>query len=132
MSEKTTQKFVQVAKEIDKYESVCPMCGQRFDIEYEDEMALYIRNNAGFYLGKFDKMETQNTKITWNWACFLFTGLWLIYRKMYNWFAAFILFWIAEGFVLAALGNFGIIDTLLNIAVSVLMGMYGNYLYKEK
>lgn len=48
-------------------------------------------NNRGYYLFKFEQFDNQGNgrTISWNWAAFLFTGVWALYRKLYPWFWVF-------------------------------------------
>lgn len=104
-----------------------------------EKRTLYIQDNAGHYLNKFGIMESTGSKISWNWCAFLLTSAWMIYRKMYK-PAAFII--VIEYLlipVLASLftGTFslGLISTsvgsTLSLAVSILLGMFGNYIYMK-
>ncbi len=57
------------------------------------EAAIGERNQS-YYLSKFENFDTQGPGLhaSWNWAAFFFTGFWALYRKMYGWFFAWILF----------------------------------------
>jgi len=69
-------------------------------------------------------MKMSGSSTSWNWAAFLFTGYWFIYRKMY-------------GIGFAILGAnllfsfFGVINYLLSIGVSIFAGIMGNNLYMK-
>jgi hypothetical protein len=54
----------------------------------EEDFAVFIGKNAEGYFRKFKKFkinEPDRFAITWNWPAFLFTYIWLAYRKMYKW-----------------------------------------------
>ena len=55
------------------------------------EAAIGIKNQI-YYLMKFESFDQQGLgiKASWNWAAFIFGGVWALYRKMYGWF--FVLF----------------------------------------
>lgn len=72
-----------------------------------------------FYTEKFAEMKKGNKKVTWNWCAFLFGPAWMIYRKMYVYGA---LYWLAAAVLLDRIAY-------LDIAASVLAGVFGNYIY---
>ncbi len=47
------------------------------------DTAEYIQMNANKYIPKMYKMEKTNSKVSFNWASFLFTPYWFFFRKMY-------------------------------------------------
>jgi hypothetical protein len=48
------------------------------------EVEAFVGRNAGYYLKKWPlARELTGTSTGFNWAAFLFTGMWLPYRKMY-------------------------------------------------
>jgi Protein of unknown function (DUF2628) len=89
-----------------------------------DEMRAFVGTNADFYMQKFSKFTiTGSEKFcpTWNWSCFGFTFLWMLYRKMYvQSLITFVIFCIPG----------------INIILHIFAGVVGNYLYyrhvKEK
>lgn len=79
-----------------------------------------IGEKAEYYLPRFEKMETLNSYISWNWAAFIFGSFWMLYRKMY----AFCIAAMAASFFV------GTVDSaLLNLLLSIAFGVFGNYLY---
>ena len=89
------------------------------------ELQQLVETNSEYYMPKFEDMNTQNKKTSWNWAAFLFTPYWLIYRKMYAYGA------VALGilFLLSFFGN--VFGSLLALCGYVVMGIYGNYVYMK-
>jgi hypothetical protein len=89
-----------------------------------DEIRVFVGPNAHYYaqtFSNFSRAGTEKFCMTWNWSCFGFTFLWLLYRKMYvQSLLTFIVFWIPG----------------LNIILHIFAGIIGNYLYylhaKEK
>ena len=47
--------------------------------------AVIGEKNTVYYLEKFQRFDQQESglKASWNWSTFLFSGLWLLYRKIY-------------------------------------------------
>ena len=93
-------------------------------IALDDDLNAFIQTNQVYYFNQFKKLNNQYSKITWNWAAFMCNSLWFIYRKMYT---TGILFMIA-GFILSMIP---VVGTLLSWGVSIVSGLFGNYIYKE-
>lgn len=110
-----------------------------------DELAEVIGPNSAYYLPRFKKMTTDGSKISWNNAAFFFSHKWLLYRKNILWgivffAAAFLTHLLAQLFVPEAATNgflglpqqerilYGILS-LAELALMVLTGLFGNYLY---
>lgn len=89
-----------------------------------DEIQAFVGPNVNYYLQRFSKFTQSGTEKfcpTWNWSCFGFTFLWMLYRKMYM--------MAAVTFVIFCLPG-------INIILHIIAGVVGNYLYymhvKEK
>ena len=82
-----------------------------------DEIRAFVGANSYYYIQNFSKftlLGREKFSVTWNWSCFGFTFLWMLYRKMYVLgFITFIVFCIPG----------------LNILLHIGAGMTGNYLY---
>lgn len=109
----------------------CRHCGSMLNLENNpvndmttEEMRRFIGTNASYYLQNFSRFTLtgrEQFSATWNWSCFGFTFLWMLYRKMYVLsIITFIIFCIPG----------------INIILHVVAGVVGNYLYyrhvKEK
>lgn len=81
-----------------------------------------VGENADYYLARFEKMENLNSFTSWNWCAFLFSGSWMMYRKMY---VFGIVFWLMGEMVNWL--ELGILRWVLWIASGVL----GNFLYMK-
>lgn len=81
-----------------------------------------VGTKTEYYLPKFETMETLNSATSWNWAAFFFSTAWMLYRKMY---AFGIGLWLVSN-VISLLGV-----PLLSLAVSIGVGVFGNYLYMK-
>lgn len=132
-------------------DSFCPYCGHCFATNNQGEKASnggngitppktppvsnnetdtsderqYISQNGEYYCARFNEMRTGNKKTSWNWAAFILTPYWCIYRKLHGLGAA----WIAAGFVLSFLGVFG---GILLIAGKIVFAIFANYLYMQR
>jgi len=94
-----------------------PSSGVGTDSITTDEMLTYIGPNAHYYMQQFSKFNMTGIEkfaITWNWSCFGFTFLWMLYRKMYLLsVVTFIVFCIPG----------------VNIILHIVAGVLGNFLY---
>ncbi|HIJ80414.1 MAG TPA: DUF2628 domain-containing protein [Desulfuromonadales bacterium] len=82
-----------------------------------DEIRAFAGTNAYYYIQAFARFTAtgcEKYSVTWNWSCFGFTFVWMLYRKMYA--AALITF-----LVFCIPG--------VNILLHLGAGMVGNYLY---
>lgn len=85
-----------------------------------------------YYRNIFNKFDTKSTysNMTWNWAAFFLTWIWYIYHKMY----LNAIFTFALLLFVSFLGP--IPSAILRLAISVYVGIYGNYdkylSYKKK
>ena len=82
-----------------------------------DEMREFVGDNSHYYIRNFSKFTIADREkfcVTWNWSCFGFTFLWMLYRKMYvPALITFVIFCIPG----------------LNILLHIGAGVTGNYLY---
>ena len=82
-----------------------------------DEIRTFVGTNSHYYLQQFAKFNITGTgrfRVTWNWSCFGFTFLWMLYRKMYLLgLLTFVVFCIPG----------------VNILLHIVAGIVGNYLY---
>lgn len=96
---------------------------QSSNIDFEVQQL--IGTKSEYYIPKFQELKLQNKKTSWNWAAFLVTPYWMIYRKMYGYGAgllgvAFLLSLIGSGFL-----------SLLSLAGYIILGIYGNNIYMK-
>jgi len=83
----------------------------------KDEIGTFVGTNTDYYLQQFSKFNITGTEkfcVTWNWSCFGFTFLWMLYRKMY---------------LLAVLTFVVFFIPGVNILLHIAAGVVGNYLY---
>jgi len=92
----------------------------RSDSINADEIRAFVGRNAYYYIRNFSKFTILGREkfcVSWNWSCFGFTFLWMLYRKMYALsLVTFIVFCIPG------------VNVLLHIGA----GMIGNYLYYQQ
>jgi type IV pilus assembly protein PilA len=100
--------------------------------------AVLGKKNSAYYLSKFQQFDQQPSgiKASWNWSAFLFSGYWLLYRKMYGWFFASLGSGIIIGIIFSVpLGILIIIGIIFPIIFSVpsmiFFGVFGNSLYHD-
>ncbi|NLN49880.1 MAG: DUF2628 domain-containing protein [Clostridiales bacterium] len=93
-------------------------------VQAEPDIIAFLLSNQPTYLKKFNKMSAANKKASWNWCSFLFGGNWFAYRKMYGIAAVYI----GISFLPALIPTLG---TILNLALSICSGIFGNYFYKQ-
>lgn len=95
-----------------------------------EEAEAFIGNNASFYLEKW-KSHYDTALKGWNWAAMFFGIEWMVYRKMY-WEA---LVFFMSGFCLSIVFSLllpGIGGDLFGHAFRILIGVFGNALYRKK
>ncbi len=105
----------------------CKHCGSMLNLDpantinidsiTTDEIRAFVGTNSYYYIQNFSKFTITGREefcATWNWSCFGFTFLWMLYRKMY--FLSIITF------VVFCLPG-------INILLHIAAGVIGNYLY---
>lgn len=88
------------------------------------ELEQLIGPNKEYYLQAFGEMQNQGKRTSWNWAAFLVSPYWFVYRKMYGWGAAILLL---NLFVNAVLGPG--MALLVYIGIWFAAGILGNSIY---
>jgi len=94
-----------------------PAHGMTTDTITPEEIRIFIGINAYYYIQQFSKFNITGREkfcVTWNWSCFGFTFLWILYRKMY---------------LLAVLTFVVFCIPGVNIILHIVAGVLGNYLY---
>lgn len=82
-----------------------------------DDIRAFVGTNSSYYLQSFSRFTMTGREkfcVTWNWSCFGFTFLWMLYRKLY---------------VPAAITFVAFCLPGVNIILHIVTGMTGNYLY---
>ena len=92
--------------------------------QVDQDLYTFIQTNQQFYINKFQKMQQNNSKASWNWSSFLFSAYWLAYRKMYGIAAAYT----GISFVLGLIPGIG---AIAGLAMSICAGIFGNHFYKQ-
>ncbi len=127
--------------------------GETIDGVAVETLAEVIGPNSAYYLPRFYQMSRSGKKRSWNLSAFLFTAKWLLYRK--NLLIGWLIF--AFEFVLSffslyadiQLEKFGsaaffaspngrflylmmAVTSVATIALCVLLGLFGNWLYMQQ
>lgn len=90
----------------------------------DQDLYALIQYNQPTYISKFEKMQRSNSKVSWNWCSFLFGWCWFAFRKMYGIAAALL----GISFVARLVPEIGV---LIEIALGICSGIFGNYFYKQ-
>jgi len=94
-----------------------------------EELRIFVGKNADYYISKWE--EVSENKISWNRAAFFFGLLWFGYRKMYPHAFGFMIFSLILQIIQTKMNTDPLIIGLTNLAISIFIGMFGNYLYYE-
>jgi hypothetical protein len=85
--------------------------------EDEKELKAFVGDEADYYL----KAWIKGGRVSFNWAAFLFSAPWLLYRKMYG---------VAVVFLLAGIALVAVLpEIVVTFGFALLCGFYGNWLY---
>ena len=87
----------------------------------DEDLAAFFGDKAEYYLIEKEILERSGSRISWNWPAFLFSFLWMYYRKM--WAQATLAAFICIILNASILFNWGVGIVML------LAGMYGNSIY---
>lgn len=96
----------------------------------------FVGPNAAYYIVKWDTMRDR--QVSWNWPAFFFGEGWLLYRKMYLYAVIYSMARLMATPFLASVASFS--NQLLSeaapmfipysIVLNLVLGLYGNALYK--
>ena len=112
----------------------CKHCGSMLNLDphntinigtvSSEEIRAFVGPNSRYYIQSFSRFTISGREqfcVTWNWSCFGFTFIWMLYRKMYVLGLITFLIFCIPG---------------INIILHIGAGIVGNYLYyrhaKEK
>ncbi len=104
----------------------------------EDARKLFFGRNSEYYLRYYREYKNTKKKTSWNWCACLFSPMWFFARKMYiigTMFAVMsTLFSLGMGLFYKYSANdrlmsFVIPWIALYVAMSITIGVFGNYLY---
>lgn len=96
----------------------------------ETALRHFIGKNADYYLAKWSRMDEKNSKISFNWAAFIFGFSWVAYRKMYTYAALFIVIVGLETFLEYILDFSENASRAITVVIACYFGFFGNYIYK--
>jgi hypothetical protein len=103
----------------------------------ERDLRVFVRRNADYYLKKWAPALRFGGGAGFNWAAFLFSGLWLPYRKMYKItfiFYGFVLLEVAAELAIAGLvpgseKGVELVGRLVSLVATIIIGKSGNAWY---
>jgi hypothetical protein len=96
-----------------------------------DDSKTFVGVNATYYDECWRFMEWRRRNYSWNWAAALTLGGWLAYRRLYG-YALLHFLWLNLLLVLATKGTSILLLAPLQVAVAVVLGLYGNALYRRR
>jgi Protein of unknown function (DUF2628) len=91
----------------------------------------FVGPNGTYYDERWRLMEWRGANRSWNWAAALSLGGWLAYRRLYD-HAVLHSVWLTLLILLALSGTPIKLLLLLQVLVAVLLGVYGNALYRQR
>ena len=99
----------------------------------DEALEIFVGKNYDYYKRKWGIIIGLNkSHNSWNWAAFFFVVFWMPYRKMYLYSFVYLSALIIETLFEYAvkIPNTSVLSYAINIAISVMVGLYGNYWYK--
>lgn len=96
-----------------------------------DASKTFVGANATHYDECWRLMEWRRTNCSWNWPAALTFGGWLAYRRLYG-YALLHSVWLGLLLFLVARGTSILLLAALQVAVAVILGLYGNALYRRR
>ena len=91
----------------------------------------FVGPNGTYYDESWRLMEWRDANRSWNWAAALSLGGWLAYRRLYD-HAVLHSAWLTLLILLALSGTPLKLLAPVQVVVAVLLGMYGNALYRQR
>ena len=91
----------------------------------------FVGPNGTYYDESWRLMEWRNANRSWNWAAAVSLGGWLAYRRLYD-HAVLHSAWLTLLVLLALSGTPVKFLALIQVVVAVLLGVYGNALYRQR
>ena len=91
----------------------------------------FVGPNGTYYDESWRLMEWHGAHRSWNWAAALSLGGWLAYRRLYD-HAALHSVWLILLILLALSGTPIRLLLMIQLVVAVLLGVYGNALYRRR
>jgi hypothetical protein len=91
----------------------------------------FVGPNGTYYDETWRQMEWRGAQRSWNWAAALSLGGWLAYRRLYD-HAALHAVWLILLILVALSGTQIRLLLMIQVIVAVLLGVYGNALYRRR
>lgn len=98
-----------------------------------EDIRVFVGKNADYYLHRWELIEKTGLTRSWNWSAFLFTWIWMVYRKMYLYaFIAFVMdlyAFIVIAFVKDLFVQYLPLIGQYHWIIRMLLGLFGNFLF---
>ena len=91
----------------------------------------FVGPNGTYYDETWRLMEWRGANRSWNWAAALSLGGWLAYRRLYD-HTVLHSAWLTLLILLALSGTPISVLAVIQVVVAVLLGVYGNALYRQR
>jgi hypothetical protein len=101
------------------------------DVTPFDSAKTFVGPNGTYYDERWRWMEWRGKEHSWNWAAALSFGVWLAYRRLY-FSAALFYVWLMAVLAMALSGINLRLLAIAHVIVAVLVGRYGNTLYRQR
>ncbi len=89
----------------------------------DQEMPEYIGTKVEYYMAQFGQLKMSKKYNSWNWAAFLLSPFWCLYRKMFVQGGVIL----AISFLLAVIG--GPFSLVISFGMWAVVGVFANYFY---
>jgi hypothetical protein len=96
-----------------------------------DSTKTFVGINSNYYDESWRLMEWRDVSRSWNWAAALTLGGWLAYRRLYE-HAVLHAAWLTLLILVALSGTPIALVLLVQLSVAVLLGGFGNALYRRR
>lgn len=101
-----------------------------------DEAEAFVGTNTAYYLEKWRTNPNSSYK-GWNWAAMFFGVEWMAWRRMYRELAILLPCYLVASVIAGALAwlagiEEGMLGELLSSVLRILLGVFGNTLYRNK
>lgn len=101
-----------------------------------EDMLRFTQLNTSYYDRKWRSMDQASKKRSWNFASFFLSLFWMGHRRMYKeMFLLMGLLFVVELGIIFLVNNLTalwFINNGIGLALAIILGIYGNYLYRRK
>ncbi|PRR84407.1 DUF2628 domain-containing protein [Clostridium vincentii] len=87
-------------------------------------MEFFGPKNTEYYMDKWNKSQENSSFISWNWPAFLFSFIWLCFRKMYSYAAIVLVVTTVSSIFLP-----GWASSIIGFAIMICSALFANQIY---